>query len=36
MNRHHAKTTEGEDKWLSARLIPTSGIKGAKETEATD
>lgn len=33
MDDHSAKTSESEDKWLPARLIPTSGIKGADERE---
>ncbi len=33
MNRHATSTTEIEDKWLPARLIPTSGIKGSDERE---
>lgn len=33
MKGHSAKTTAREDSWLPARLIPTSGIKGADERE---
>ena len=33
MDSHSAKTTAREDSWLPARLIPTSGIKGADERE---
>ena len=33
MDGAHTKTTTREEKWLPARLIPTSGIKGVKEQE---
>ena len=33
MESHSAKPSAREDSWLPARLIPTSGIKGAEEQE---